>query len=1226
MSTILVVDDRPANREFLLTLLGYTGHRVLEASDGAQALDLARAEHPDLVITDILMPTMDGYEFAFNIRRDPGLAGTPIVFYSATYNSPEARLLAQSCGVRTVLRKPAEPEELLGVVARELGVNRSQHPAVPAAQGKTPKAQRAGDQAGEYLDDLQAVRAALDKGLSGDAGPATDQAHAISERLSGHIADLQRLTSRLATLTEIAMDMMSVSEPARMVEKFFDAACRMIPSDCAALGLFNETDRSLEYLFTKGIDPTIYDRSARTGRPASLAREHRFLRLEESQLKTFPAGHPSMRSFLGGPVVHADEAHGWLYFANTAPGKPFIAEDERIAGTLGTMLALLYEHVMLYDTVQRHAARLQIEVSGRKQAEAAVRESEAKFRELIEHASDGVFVTDPQGDFKLVNRRFCEMLAYEEPELLRLNVAETYVEAERGLLAQRLADLGEVRSRLFERMIRRKDGSTFPIEVSIRRLSNGMNQGIVRDITERKRAAQALTESEARFRQMAESMRDVYFLTDLKTGGMLYVSPAYENIWGRSCDSLHANPGSWVESIHPEDRDRVAQKFGKQQTTGRFDDEYRIVRPDGEVRWIHARTFAIPDEAGKPYRSAGVAEDITARRHAENRIRALNRVYAVLSGINALIVRAKTQEELFHGACRIAVEDGRFVMAWIGLIGQDAKRIHPAASAGAVGDFFEQAPLAMGQNIESQEGLAPRAVRQRGPVFSNDIQNDSRSTMIAACRERDIHSVAFLPLLVGSEAAGVLGLYARERGFFDGEEMKLLEELAGDISFALDHIEKSSRLDYLAYYDATTGVANRKLLLERADQRIRIAAETKGRLALAILDIERFKNLNDTLGRHTGDQLLKALAERFMRFLGDPDRIGRVLGDQFGIIIPDVQSEDEVARRIDRKLKECVGVPMRIGENELRISARVGVALYPEDGADADALFRNAEAALKRAKAGGERYLFYTQQMTERVGEKLALENKLRLALEKEEFVLHYQPKVDASTRKIEGLEALIRWQSRELGLVPPMEFIPLLEETGLILEVGAWALRRAALDYRRWLGQGLKAPRVAVNVSAIQVRRSDFVETTLESMKQDGVRSVIDLEVTESLIMGDIVANIGKFEALRRSGLEIAIDDFGTGYSSLAYLAKLPVQLLKIDRSFVNSMLKDPAVMTLVSTIVSLAHTLKLKVVAEGVETEAQANALKKLGCDQLQGYLVGRPAPFEDLSALLSARGKRR
>jgi EAL domain-containing protein (putative c-di-GMP-specific phosphodiesterase class I) len=233
--------------------------------------------------------------------------------------------------------------------------------------------------------------------------------------------------------------------------------------------------------------------------------------------------------------------------------------------------------------------------------------------------------------------------------------------------------------------------------------------------------------------------------------------------------------------------------------------------------------------------------------------------------------------------------------------------------------------------------------------------------------------------------------------------------------------------------------------------------------------------------------------------------------------------------------------------------------------------------------------------------------------------VLHYQPKLDTATRRIESVEALIRWQSPEMGLVPPMDFIPLLEETGLILEVGVWALRRAVLDHRRWKDLGLSAPRIAVNVSAVQLRQRDFVATVEGAIKLGLVPNGIDIEITESLVMEDLEANMKKLEAVRVLGVSIAIDDFGTGYSSLGYLAKLPVHSLKIDRSFIITMLKDPAIMTLVSTIISMAHSLRLQVVAEGVDAEEQAKALDRLGCDQWQGFLFSKPLPFDDMTALL-------
>ena len=325
---------------------------------------------------------------------------------------------------------------------------------------------------------------------------------------------------------------------------------------------------------------------------------------------------------------------------------------------------------------------------------------------------------------------------------------------------------------------------------------------------------------------------------------------------------------------------------------------------------------------------------------------------------------------------------------------------------------------------------------------------------------------------------------------------------------------------------------------------------------------------------------------------------------------------------LEMRFGQVFGPPFPVAGAELRVSARIGIAVFPGDGADADALFRNAEAALKKAKATGERYLFFTQEMTARVADKLALENKLRQALERDEFVLHYQPKVDLAHRRIVGLEALIRWQSPELGVVPPGEFIPLLEETGLILQVGSWALTRAARDHRGWVEQKLKAPRVAVNVSQIQLRQRDFV-AIVEQAIIEGVAPVgIDLEITESLVMQDVQPNIEKLKAVRALGIRIAIDDFGTGYSSLAYLSRLPVEPLKIDRTFIATMLDDPASATLVQTMISLAHSLSLKVVAEGVETEEQARLLRLLLCDEMQGYLVSRPLPGEQVAALLEAK----
>jgi EAL domain-containing protein (putative c-di-GMP-specific phosphodiesterase class I)/CheY-like chemotaxis protein len=352
---------------------------------------------------------------------------------------------------------------------------------------------------------------------------------------------------------------------------------------------------------------------------------------------------------------------------------------------------------------------------------------------------------------------------------------------------------------------------------------------------------------------------------------------------------------------------------------------------------------------------------------------------------------------------------------------------------------------------------------------------------------------------------------------------------------------------------------------------------------------------------------------------GDTARLARISANGFALMIPAVQSDEDAARKLEQMLHACFDAPFSVGQQELRISAKAGLALFPDDGIQDDALFVNAEAACRNAKSTGDRYLFYARRMHAAAREDLGLEGKLRLALERDEFVLHYQPKVDLASGRIVGAEALIRWQSPELGLIPPMRFIPLMEETGLILEVGAWALQRAALDHRDWLAQGLAAPRIAVNVSAIQLRQRQFVSVVSEAISRGVPEQAIDLEITESLLMEDIAGNVAKLRSLRALGVRIAIDDFGTGHSSLAYLAKLPVDAIKIDRSFIITMLQNVDTMTLVSMIISLGHALKLKVVAEGVDAEDQAKVLRLLRCDEMQGYLHSKPLPTEKLIELL-------
>jgi diguanylate cyclase (GGDEF)-like protein/PAS domain S-box-containing protein len=883
---------------------------------------------------------------------------------------------------------------------------------------------------------------------------------------------------------------------------------------------------------------------------------------------------------------------------------------------LGAADYLLKDRMARLPFALERAVRMAQDTSSRRQHE----EELERFRLALDNSADMVIISDIATLRHVdANDAACRLLGYTREELLGMGPHDI-LPVSREALAKTYAAMIADPSRPsgMTSYYRCKDGTHLAFESTRRVLRSGgrwLLVAVSRDIRERIAAERALRESEAGLRRAQAMAKLAHVVTGVR-GEFERWSDTLPELVGLAPERLPRTTREWLDLLHPEDRERFRRAaIDASRSRARTNISYRLRVGDG--RWIHVRQTMEPLDGESWFNTI---QDVSEQKEAEEKIARLNRVYAVLSGINTLIVRTRGRQELFAEACRIAVEAGRFRMAWLGVVERGAMRIKPLAWHGTDAEYIRRVPVGMTDVGAQGADLAGRAARERTAVVVQDMARDPRVVLRTEAGERGYRSLAMLPLVVEGESAGVLALYAGEAGFFDQEEIGLLHELAGDIAFALQHIEKSEKLDYLAYYDSLTGLANRTLFHERLAQQVAGARRDARRAALVIVDIERFKTINDSLGRHAGDALLREFAVRLRQIARDESWLARVGADQFAIAVPDVASVEELGRRNEERLAALLAAPFSAGEAELRLSARTGIALFPDDAADAEGLFRNAEAALKRAKGTSRRSLFYKEEMTARVADKLALENALRHALEGEEFVLHYQPKVDTRTRAIVGLEALIRWQSPERGLVPPLQFIPLLEETGLILPVGAWALRRAAADHRAWVESGLPAPRVAVNVSPIQLQQSDFVAAVEQAILEGLAPAAIDLEVTESLVMQDIEANVEKLHQVRSLGVRIAIDDFGTGYSSLAYLARLPVQALKIDRTFIITMLKDPAATALVQTIVSLAHALRLTVVAEGVDDEAQAKHLLLLGCDQMQGYLVGRPLPKDDIAALLA------
>lgn len=738
---------------------------------------------------------------------------------------------------------------------------------------------------------------------------------------------------------------------------------------------------------------------------------------------------------------------------------------------------------------------------------------------------------------------------------------------------------------------------------------------------EHNRLLRELSEEQRLLHNLMDNAPDAIFFKD-RAHRFLRLNRAHAAILGvtRAADAVGKTAVDFfpplVSRQHHEDDTRI---FASGKPV--LDRVRRTDAPGGRVLWRSTTKAPVADEKGKVVGLVGITRDITERQEAAEKLRRLNRVHAMLSGISTMIVRVQDRGELYREACRIAVEAGNFRFAWAGAVDRTAMEVYPVAWHGVERGFLEAARGRLSlRDAGSGLGLVPRAVLAKQPMVSNDLMNDPQIQLKEEHAKHGANATAVLPLALAGEVIAVLVLNAVERNFFDDDEMRLLGDLAAEISFALAHLEKSERLDHLAYYDVLTGLANRTLFLERVSQLISSAAKSEGRLAVAVGNVERFRAVNDSLGRQAGDQVLRELAGRLRSSAAEPNRVARLGADHFAFVVPEARQASEVARALTELARSCFGEPFRIGEDELRMSMKAGIALYPDDGSDAETLLKNAEAALKKAQQRGEEFLFYEQDMNARVTERLTLENRLRQAVEREEFVLHYQPKVTLEGRRIVGLEALIRWQTPEGKLVPPAHFIPLLEETGLIIPVGAWAMRKAVLDHAELLRQGFAAPRVAVNVSAIQLRRRNFVDTVKHAIGHGASPAGIDLEITESLVMEDVDANIQKLNAVHDLGLQVAIDDFGTGHSSLAYLAKLPVHLLKIDRSFIITMLEEPNAMTLVSTIISLARSLKLKVIAEGVDSEEQAKVLTLLRCDEMQGYLFSKPVPIAALVDMLS------
>ncbi len=646
---------------------------------------------------------------------------------------------------------------------------------------------------------------------------------------------------------------------------------------------------------------------------------------------------------------------------------------------------------------------------------------------------------------------------------------------------------------------------------------------------------------------------------------------------------------------------------------GEWRGELEHALPDGSNVTVEGHWTLVRDETGAPISILAIETDVSGRKRIEARVARLSRLRAVHGGISSAILRLRDRKELLLAACRVAVTDGVFAAAWVG--GFDAQ-----SGASGLLAWFRERPgprselaLAKALGAPGKSSLFSQAVSARKLVVSNNVAADPALATIGdellATGQR---SLAVCPLIVDDQVIAILVLGAGEADFFDADEVSLLEWLGADLSHALDHLEKSRRLDYLAYYDVVTGLPNATLFQDRLAQFLQGGSAETG-IGVLLLDLERFTGINDTLGREAGDAVLRAVARRLVDSLREPFTVARISADTFAIAV--VCPRADCASQLHAWVQEAFGQPLDANGHTLHIGAHAGIALHPDDGLDARALFKNAEAALASAKTTGERVVYYAAEMNASMAERLQLEAQLRTAIEQRQFVLHYQPRVDLRSGLVVGAEALIRWLHPSGTLYAPDSFIGLAEQTGLIVPIGEWVLESVCRQQAEWIAAGLEVVPMGVNLSAVQFRRGDILEVVRNALERNGLAGKhLELELTESTAMDRPEAAAAAMSALRKLGVRLALDDFGTGFSSLAYLKRFPLSIVKLDRTFVRDITHNPDDAAIAKAIIAMAHGMGLRVVAEGVESDAQLAYLRTHGCDEIQGNLFTPALPVDD------------
>ncbi|MDH5435410.1 MAG: EAL domain-containing protein [Gammaproteobacteria bacterium] len=811
--------------------------------------------------------------------------------------------------------------------------------------------------------------------------------------------------------------------------------------------------------------------------------------------------------------------------------------------------------------------------------EQALRVSEENTRLLLNHIGEAVYGIDMEGNCTFVNPACVKLLGYSRAsELEGKNMHQLihhhykdgseYPEHECHIF--KVLNSG-VRSHNTDEVFWCKDGSALSVEYwSDPLYREGDIIGSVIsfvDITDRKRIEEDIEKNRQSLTEAQQISNTGNWEWNIKTGELIWSDQIFR-IFGMEPGSIVPDYDLFIDFVHPEDSDRLRMVIQESLERDKdYEIEHRIIISDKSVRFVReqGRIFY---ENGVPVKMSGTVQDITSK-HEEN---------ARMSMLSSALEQS---------ADLVLITNNKGMIEYI----------NPA--------------------FESTTG------------YTRDEMIGSRPDILKSGKmEADFYSRLWDMISSGGTFTGVF-INKKKNGIIYYEEKTItpLINANGNITHYIstgkdisERMATQERLHHMAHHDALTGLPNRLLLLDRLDQVTSRARWHNRVVGVMFLDMDRFKTINDTLGHDVGDNLLKQMSLRLSHCVRDGDTVARLGGDEFAIILNDVASIDDISP-FAQKIIEALMVPFSIHEHELFVTSSIGICVYPDDGDNSQELLKRADVAMYRAKAmGRNNFQFYTEEDNTKAIERLKMENELRRALERNEFKLHFQPQLDLHEGKLAGMEALLRWYHPEYGIVPPAIFIPLLEETGLIVPVGEWVIRNACQHARSWLDHGLHFRRIAVNLSVRQFSQPGLAGIIKNILDEERLGAhFLELEITENLLVDNIAETSRMLNELHKMGVYISIDDFGTGYSSMNYLKRLPVDALKIDYSFVRDITLDPEDATIASAIVTLAHSLGLTVIAEGVETLGQLNFLLNEGCDQIQGFLFSPPLPAEAVQHLI-------